>query len=337
MFTKAASLRASYADPVDAERFADMLYELGHDLFRKKIYEHAVSWLRRAHDVLNEQDLENLSFHADRLRVSVAEKLVKALIGLETEDADSQARDLINLLGSQGESKMVVSLLRIELLARDAEYDAVEYHDELRQIIRNTHTTDSNIKAIMHHVHRLRQRDSDLACKALDQLLWDRLLEGDNDLWTERVVITRVWITTTASTIEDPLRSLRDFLEAVHTNQARMTVLGASATHAAHILIWKRVDMNYGQQQYQSAENWCRLALHPLFAANAGSLNIAKIQRKILLCALQRQDIAIAREIYLNMSEGGKAELTTKYLLYKVALRSDDEDLGVLDQDQKFF
>jgi hypothetical protein len=45
-------------------------------------------------------------------------------------------------------------------------------------------------------------------------------------------------------------------------------------------------------------------------------------------CAFSRQDYSTAREIFSNMSEFGKAEPVTRYLLYKVALHSADPDLG---------
>jgi len=47
-----------------------------------------------------------------------------------------------------------------------------------------------------------------------------------------------------------------------------------------------------------------------------------------MLCALGRQDPSSAREVYFQMSDVGKAAPLTKYLMYKVALRSGDTELG---------
>jgi hypothetical protein len=90
-------------------------------------------------------------------------------------------------------------------------------------------------------------------------------------------------------------------------------------------------------------EAWCRICLHPLFE-KAGSQNQAKVaryaviystsslrltySRKIVQCALSRQDYAAARAAYNLMSDSGKDENTTRYLMYKLGLQSGDMDLG---------
>jgi hypothetical protein len=51
-------------------------------------------------------------------------------------------------------------------------------------------------------------------------------------------------------------------------------------------------------------------------------------RRKIVQCALSRQDYAAARAAYNLMSDSGKDENTTRYLMYKVGLQSRDMDLG---------
>ena len=50
--------------------------------------------------------------------------------------------------------------------------------------------------------------------------------------------------------------------------------------------------------------------------------------RKIIQCALSRQDYAAAREAYNKMSDTGKDEPVTRYLMYKAGLRSGDMELG---------
>ena len=51
----------------------------------------------------------------------------------------------------------------------------------------------------------------------------------------------------------------------------------ARSTNQAQLLC-KRIDASYNQEAYEVASTWCRLSLHPIFA-NAGSLNIGKLQR----------------------------------------------------------
>lgn len=48
--------------------------------------------------------------------------------------------------------------------------------------------------------------------------------------------------------------------------------------------------------------------------------------RKYLLCALARNDIDGARAIYHNMAEEMQKEPRTLYLMYKIAIRSDDRE-----------
>ncbi|KAI9880695.1 MAG: hypothetical protein M1830_001328 [Pleopsidium flavum] len=327
MFSKACVSGASHVDPGDAERITDLLYEMGHDLLEQRQYDEAAKWLERAYDVLTRQDVEKLSHNAEDLRISVTHSLVKALLCLQREDARSKAWNLVNILEYEVGDKLVVLLLKSELISTNPEFEAAGFYDGLRKIIQTVHLTSLNLNTIMQHVHKLKSRNSHLACKALEQLLCERILDTDKESWVEKAVITRIWISTTTSDSPDTLCSLRGFLTMLTTNQPKSLTLTASATHAAQILLWKQIEMTCGQQQYDVAESWCRLALHPVFE-RSGSLNVAKIERKLILCALGRQDLTSARELYLQMSEASRTAPMTQYLMYKVAVRSDDEPFG---------
>ena len=50
--------------------------------------------------------------------------------------------------------------------------------------------------------------------------------------------------------------------------------------------------------------------------------------RKLILCALGMSDQAKAREVFSQMSAPNQKDPSTMYLLYKVALRSRDSELG---------
>lgn len=52
--------------------------------------------------------------------------------------------------------------------------------------------------------------------------------------------------------------------------------------------------------------------------------------RKLILCALGMSDPSKARDVYFEMSDSNKKDPSTQYLLYKVALRSQDPELGDL-------
>jgi len=326
MFSKARLLIAGHVDPVEAERFTDLLYEIGHDLLERKHYEDAAKWLERAYDILTNQNAEKLSSDAEDLKLSVTSSLVKALLRLQEEGARAKASDLIELVQTEVGDKLVVLLLRLELFSVSQEFDPMEYHDYLRRIISTVHLTDSNTKMILHHVYKLKSRNSALACSTLDQMCV-RLLDTEKESWVEKVFIARIWTSTAFTNSADAVSSLREFLEMVTANRAKAFALTASATHAAHILLWKQIEVTFSQQQYDVARSWCQLALHSIFASS-GWLNIAKIERKLLLCALRSHDLSSAREIYSHMSDASKEAPMTKYLMYKFALRSEDEDLG---------
>lgn len=51
-------------------------------------------------------------------------------------------------------------------------------------------------------------------------------------------------------------------------------------------------------------------------------------RRKIIQCALSRQDYEAARSAHSQMAESGRDEPVTCYLMYKVALQSGDADFG---------
>ena len=108
-------------------------------------------------------------------------------------------------------------------------------------------------------------------------------------------------------------------------------------------LLWKNVESTANQEKNKMAEAWCHMCLHPLFD-KAGSQNKAKVSRyrssfvlselrltmlrKIIQFALSRQDYGAARNAHSQMTQSGKDEPVTRYLMYKVALRSGDTDFG---------
>jgi hypothetical protein len=55
--------------------------------------------------------------------------------------------------------------------------------------------------------------------------------------------------------------------------------------------------------------------------------------RKIILCALARHDYAAAREVFTKMSDTGRDDRITRYLMYKVGLHNGEADFGRFLQD----
>jgi hypothetical protein len=315
------------ADPAAAEELVDALYEIGKDQYAKKQIEVAVRWLGRAHDVLSEQELERLSDTSTDLRLSTMHLLTKSHLALDTPESVAKAQDLVELMEADYGDKLLVSLLRLEILSTQAQPDADVYYGVLLRMFRSIILTRSNFKTVMHHLHKLRKISPDLACKALDDLLHLRLFESEKEEWVEKAAMMRIWITT-SSPVEGSrplLDSLGDFLDDV-SNNTKVSFTPA-ATHAAQTLIWKVIETNYEQKCFESTEKLCRLSSHPLFD-KCGEGNKAKLVRKIIQSALARQDFVCAREAFFSMSEAGQASPQSRFLLYKVALRTGDNELG---------
>lgn len=53
--------------------------------------------------------------------------------------------------------------------------------------------------------------------------------------------------------------------------------------------------------------------------------------RRVIMCAIQMKEYGIAGEIFNDMSEAAKNAPLTRLLMFKVALRTSDEDLGEWD------
>jgi hypothetical protein len=99
----------------------------------------------------------------------------------------------------------------------------------------------------------------------------------------------------------------------------------------------------YSLKLYNETENWCRTCLHPLLE-KAGDVNKSKIARyasrpcllgsmltpcrKMILSTLARHDYSTAREVFSNMSDTGRDDRITRYLMYKVGLHDGDADFG---------
>ncbi|KAF2199170.1 SPO22-domain-containing protein [Delitschia confertaspora ATCC 74209] len=332
MFSKIKQLHKKL-EPSAAESLADLLYEMGKDFLKKGSYELAIRWLERAYDVLGEQHIEKLSPDAGELKLSIIQGLIQAYIKIGSIEGRQKAWELVKLMETDYTGNMIVPLLKLELLSTSDQFDTGQYSGALLQMIRSVVPTEVNFKMIMHHIHKLKERSNDAACRLLDDFLNLRLFSLDNQDWIQKTIITRIWATPDSSDVDEVIQFLEDlFNNAIRKMKNPLTV---SATHAAQTLLWKRVELAYSREQYRPAESWCHLSLHLLFE-KAGELNKAKIARKMILCATARRDEAAAREAFSKMSDAGKNDPTTRYLMYKLAINNNDYDLAAECLDQVF-
>ncbi|KAI9644262.1 Transcription factor [Ciborinia camelliae] len=327
MFNKSMSSKQLF-DHSTTESLSDTLYEMGKALLEKKQHTLAAKWLGRAYDVLSGDELDKLSADATELRISIIEKLIKALLETKTIESIQRARDLVDLLENELGDKLIVLLLKMELLTEipNETFDGPTYSAILNKMTRILVMNPRNLRLFMFHVRKLHDKAPSLACMVMDEMIRLRVKELAAMMeWLEKALLTRIWMTVSGRDTEGLFTAIEGFLSMIADNVQES--IGVEATMAAHTLIWKRIEATYGLQQYEVAEKWCRLALHRLFE-KPGEANMAKISRKLLLCALGREDINSARDIFGSMSDVAKEEPLTRFLLYKIAIRSGEVELA---------
>ncbi len=196
MYTKTEALR-QFLTPDYAERLADVLYEIGKSLSARNDFPIAVKWLERANEVINGQELEQLSREGLELRLAILQALVMALLGSGVPDGLEKAKNYIAFIEAEAGNKFVVSLLKLELLQKTpAEvFDSESYEDVLRYIIRNFSFSDSGFKLIVHHIRKLHDKSPGAGCSVLDDFIV-ALGGADKDGWMEKAVVMRVWMMT---------------------------------------------------------------------------------------------------------------------------------------------
>lgn len=312
-------------DPTSTEELADTVFEIGRGLWQERKYEVAVKWLERALDVLSSQEVQDLSMDAAALRLSILQTLFKALLAQKTDEMKRRALDYLNLMEQDYPDKLVVLLLRLDLMLTEENADGEQYYSIIVRMVRSTSLTPVNLKTILFHVHKLKASRADLACTVVDELLRQRLLaEADKEEWTEKVLVTRVWLVCDPAGPQeiDSLEELTELFEAVY--RAMRQPVSVAATHSVQTLLWRRLEAVNSVNQFGQSARWAQLMLHPLFG-NCGEINKSKIGRKRIMCALAMQDFDAARQLFYEMSDNGKASPLTRFLMFKLALRTGDD------------
>ncbi|KAK0706965.1 meiosis protein SPO22/ZIP4 like-domain-containing protein [Lasiosphaeria miniovina] len=258
MFTKAECLH-KFLTPEYAESLADVLYEIGKTSNARANYPIAIKWLERANEIINGQNLEALSREGRELRLAILQALVTALLGTATPDSLGQAKNYVDFMEVELGNKLVVSLLRLDLLQKiPAEvFDSEGYAEVLRRIIRNFNSSDAGFKLIIHHIRKLHDKSPSIGCAVLDDFIM-ALVGADNSDWMERAVVTRMWM----------IIGHRDSVDAINDLQGVFSYLtkplSAEAAAAAQVLIWKKLESNYSLSRFDLAEKWGNCFFAPL-------------------------------------------------------------------------
>ena len=221
-------------DPSSAEQLADLCFEIGSDQAEKSLHSEALRWLEKARDIMASQSLKNLSSDAGELQLSIMHSMVKAFMRIGGEENMVRAWTIVEELDLECGHRLAVLLLKLDLYDTDAAASPYEYCDVLRKIVCSVHLTDSNIKTILHQVHKLRRRNTGLAHILLSTFISERLLGAEKTAWLEKALITVVWNCTTSTDLNDALDLLNTVIDTVASSLTQP--LSASATHAAHIV-----------------------------------------------------------------------------------------------------
>jgi hypothetical protein len=165
----------------------------------------------------------------------------------------------------------------------------------------------------------------------------------DNDqvkTWLEKAIVTYTSLCSAATNDDKPgvLERVPQLFD--HVVRRAGDIISPRATHAMQALAWKASN----DANASHAENWLGILRHPIFT-NVGPTNKARIARKVMLAALQRNELDTAREAFHQLPMSTQNEGMTRYLAYKLALKSNDvqlakECLSVLtkhaDKDERY-
>ncbi|CAJ2511272.1 Uu.00g068970.m01.CDS01 [Anthostomella pinea] len=316
-------------DPTSAETLIGSLLEIGKDLSVKKNFVLAVKWLERAYGLINRQELGQLSRDAVEMRLAISQALIQAYLNTDTADGFQKAENHVGYIQNEMGDSLVVLLLRLEILLHSPGevFDSDSYASVLRRMIRTVDISESSFKLVVHHIRKLDDKSPGLACSVLDEFITSRILPAQRDEWVDKVVILRSHMAVTHRDTSEGIQALTAMFDQVETTTEKP--LPAATALGVQILVWKKVDANFNQGQVDIAELWCRLLLHPVLQ-QSGPLNTAKISRKLLLCALQRNNLNGAAEVLHSMSDAARRDPMTMYLAYKLALINGDREM-VLD------
>lgn len=183
----------------------------------------------------------------------------------------------------------------------------------------------------MHSIHKVKRVDHDIALNALQRLICGRLVQDLGTAmepeqvkdWLEKATVTYTMFVTSQQGTEtsDMGTTLLTVFNMI--TQASSEALSPKATHALQTLIWKASSSS----ESKWSGPWLELLRHQLFDS-AGMINKARIGRKAIMVALECKDLEAARRAYFQMPEVARNEDMSRYLAFKLALRSNDDGLA---------
>ncbi|KAI1165426.1 meiosis protein SPO22/ZIP4 like-domain-containing protein [Nemania serpens] len=118
-------------DTASVEKIVDTMFEIGKDLTLKNNSVLAAKWLERAEELINSQEMGNLSRDAIELRLAIAQALIQVYLDIGDPDYINRAENHIAYIQDKLGDKLVVLLFRTEVMLRSPaeNFDSVAYAD----------------------------------------------------------------------------------------------------------------------------------------------------------------------------------------------------------------
>lgn len=237
MYTKADNLLRCL-DPFSAEHLADTLQDIGTNLSGKGDHEMALKWLRRAHALINGQELERLSTEGLEIRMVIHHDLIQTLLATRSPERVQEADDLVSYVESEIGDKPVVLHWKLEILQRGPSeiFDVDACASILRRMVRSMDLSDATLGFLLHNISELRERGSRLAIGLLDELLLTRLLPCGNMEWIGKTLVRRIWMGTMENEASDAATRLIQLLEQLAEDSRPCNIDVAAAAQSVRTL-----------------------------------------------------------------------------------------------------
>lgn len=250
-----------------------MYFDIGRNYLESKHGAEAAKWLERAAVVFEENDLSGLN--TSNLQLNVLHTYARA--SLQAEDANTgllRARAILEILQQRYEDNIAVSLLQLEIASRG---DLSAYFAGI-DALSQSQVTDSHYRIVMYHIHHLWTLDPAEARRSLKRYLVERLAVHGNKKFVESALISLVWMSTSPECTNETASLDAAFTELrlIWTESLR-----AEATNGILLLLWRRIEKAFEQEEYGVAASWCKLVIHQLSSESMDDLNAGKIQRLV--------------------------------------------------------
>lgn len=308
------------------EGFADLLCEMGKQLFREDRYEEALSRLTQASDIINTIDMGMMTQEIVDLKTSILRDQIRCLI----KDPKSQnmmiANNLYRDLETQCRPGLGLALLKIEILDAIDSKSPVEYQQIIEQLVKSVQLTMTNLKTILVQLRKLADLDLSTALATFDNSLLTRVINHGDTSLIERSIMMRIYMSTSKPSDDQNISSLQSFLDKVQI-ATNGILISPDASTAADIMIWKCIEDCISANLMDLAEKWCQISLHALFAIQ-NDLKKARVCRKAMIVSLDLGRAELAVNYWKRMPMQNQDEPVSRYLLYRVAVRLSDEELA---------